>query len=77
MFNVGLTIKYDIMKNLFFAMALILGMYITAQEGAERPNMFLRVYDLQSKLIRKGNILSISDTTLQLKGKKDEMGIAP
>ncbi|MCJ7757847.1 MAG: hypothetical protein MUP24_06830 [Gillisia sp.] len=58
------------MKNLFFAIALILSINISAQEGTEKTNIYVRVYDLQSKLISKGNMLSISGTSLQLKEKK-------
>jgi len=63
------------MKNLFFAIALILSIHISAQEGTEKANIFVRVYDLQGKKISKGNILSISDTSLQLKGKREPMKI--
>jgi len=64
------------MKNLFFAIALILSIHISAQEGTEKANVFVRVYDLQGKKISKGNILSISDTSLQLKGKREPMKIS-
>lgn len=59
------------MKNLFFAIALILSINISAQEGTEKTNVFVRVYNLQGKKISKGNIFSISDTSLQLKGKRE------
>jgi len=64
------------MKNLFFAIALILSINISAQKGTEKTNVFVRVYDLQGKKISKGNILSISDSLLQLKGKREPMKIA-
>ena len=64
------------MKNLFFAIALVLSVNISAQVGPEKANVFVRVYDLQGKKISKGNILSISDTLLQLKGKREPMKIA-
>ncbi len=64
------------MKNLFFAIALLLSISISAQERAEKANVFVRVYDLQGKKISKGNILSISDTLLQLKGKREPIKIA-
>jgi len=57
------------MKNLFF-IALILSFNISAQELTEKANTFVRVYDLQGKKISKGNILSISDTSLELKYAK-------
>lgn len=64
------------MKNLFFAIALLLSISISAQEGTEKANVFVRVYDLQGEKISKGNILSISDTLLQLKGKREPIKIA-
>ena len=64
------------MKNLFFVIALILGINISAQVGTEKTNVFVRVYDLQGKKISKGNIFSISDTLLQLKGKIEPIKIA-
>ena len=54
------------MKNLFFAIALILSINISAQKEKQKINMFVRVYDLQGNKISKGNILRITDTTLQL-----------
>jgi hypothetical protein len=74
--NVELKIKTNIMKNLFIAITLLLSITISAQKGIENTKVFVRVYDLQSKLISKGNILSISDKSLQLKGPKGQMGIA-
>ncbi|MFQ3174464.1 MAG: hypothetical protein ACI8W0_001583 [Flavobacterium sp.] len=64
------------MKNLFFAIALLLSITVSAQEGAEKANVFVRVYDLKGEKISKGNILSISDTLLQLKGKREPIKIA-
>jgi len=64
------------MKNLFIAIALILITNISAQEGTEKTNVFVRVYDLQNKLMRKGRMLSVSDTSLELKRKKKIMLIA-
>lgn len=63
------------MKNLFFTIALILSIHISAQEGTEKANVFVRVYDLQGQKISKGKILSISDTSLQLKGKKEPIEV--
>jgi hypothetical protein len=63
------------MKNLFFAIALLLSITISAQEGAEKANVFVRVYDLKGEKISKGKILSISDTLLQLKGGKGSVKI--
>ena len=41
------------MKNLFFAIALILSINISAQKGTEKTNVFVRVYDLQGKKLAK------------------------
>ncbi|MDP3313950.1 hypothetical protein [Lutibacter sp.] len=57
------------MKNLFFVFAFIISINISAQEEIENATVFVRVYDLQGKKISKGKILSISDTSIQLKGK--------
>ena len=54
------------MKNLFFAIALILSFNISAQEGTEKANIFVRVFDLQGKKINKGTIILISETLLQV-----------
>jgi len=59
-----------IMKTIFIAIALLLGITVYAQEGSEKKNVFVRVFDLQGKKIGKGKILFISDTSLQLKGKR-------
>jgi len=64
------------MKNLLFFIAVLLSITISAQKRTEKANDFVRVYDLKGKKINKGNILSISDTLLQLKGKKEPMKIA-
>ena len=64
------------MKNLIFAITLILGTNVCAQNIFENNNVFVRVYDLQGKKISKGNILSISDSLLLLKGKREPMKIA-
>ncbi len=57
------------MKNLIFAITLILSINVCAQNGFENTNVFVRVYDLQGKKINKGKILSISETSLQLNRK--------
>ncbi|MFT5244311.1 MAG: hypothetical protein ACI8QQ_002249 [Psychroserpens sp.] len=63
------------MKTLFFAIAFVLSININAQEGTKEANVFVRVYDLQNKKISKGNILLISDTSIELKAKKGPMKI--
>lgn len=57
------------MKNLIFAITLILSINIYSQNRFENTKAFVRVYDLQGKKIGKGKILSISDTSLQLNRK--------
>lgn len=55
------------MKNIFFLLTLILTITVCAQNNSfEDANVFVRVYDLQGNKIGKGDIVSISDTTLQL-----------
>jgi len=54
------------MKNLIFAITLIMSLNIWAQNRFENTNVFVRVYDLQGKKISKGKILSISETSLQV-----------
>ncbi len=59
------------MKNIFIAIALILGISVYAQVKNEKKDVFVRVFDLQGKKIGKGKILSISDTSIELKGKSE------
>ena len=61
------------MKNLIFVITLILSLTVYAQNpndsmGAEiqNTNAFVRVNDLEGEKISKGNILSISESSLQL-----------
>jgi len=63
------------MKNLIFAITLILGINVCAQNGFENTNLFVRVYDLQGNKIGKGNILSISESSLQLNRKRESVKI--
>lgn len=63
------------MKNLIFAITLILGINVCAQNGFENTNLFVRVYDLQGNKIGKGKILSISETSLQLNRKGESVKI--
>ena len=63
------------MKNLIFAITLILGINVCAQNVYENTNVFVRVYDLQGKKISKGKILSISETSLQLNRKGESVKI--
>ena len=63
------------MKNLIFAITLILSINVCAQDGLDYTNVFVRVYDFQGKKISKGKIFSISETTLQLNKKGESMKI--
>jgi len=63
------------MKNLIFAITLILGINVCAQNGFENNNVFVRVYDLQGKKMDKGRILSISETSLHLNRKGESVEI--
>ncbi len=55
------------MKNLIFAITLILSINVCAQNEFKNTKVFVRVYDLQGNKMSQGKILSISDTSLQLK----------
>ena len=55
------------MKALIFIITLTLCFNIYAQEGIEKSNVFVRVYDLQGKKINKGRIISDTDTVLYIK----------
>ena len=63
------------MKNLIFAITLILGINVCAQNAYENTNVFVRVYDLQGNKIGKGKILSISESSLQLNRKRESVEI--
>jgi len=63
------------MKNLIFAITLILSINVCAQNGFENTYVFVRVYDLQGKKIGKGKIFSISETSLQLNRKGESVKI--
>lgn len=63
------------MKNLLFAIALVLSTVIYAQERTANNFPFVRIFDLQGKKVYKGQLLSLNDTTLILKKKKTSIGI--
>ena len=63
------------MKNLIFAITLILSINVYAQNEFENTNIFVRVYDLDGKKIGKGKILSISETSLQLYRKGESVKV--
>jgi hypothetical protein len=63
------------MKNLIFAITLILSINVCAQNEFENTNIFVRVYDLEGKKIGKGKILSISETSLQLYRKGESVKV--
>jgi hypothetical protein len=54
------------MKSIILMMGFILSMSVYAQNEPKINNTFLRVYDLQGKRISKGEIISISEESLQL-----------
>jgi len=58
------------MKNLLFAIALLLCSPIYAQKAAEKSTPFIRVYNLEGNKMNKGRVLGVNDTILQLQGKK-------
>ena len=63
------------MKNLIFAITLILSINVCAQNEFENTNIFVRVYDLDGKKIGKGKILSILETSLQLYRKGESVKV--
>ncbi len=63
------------MKTIIFAITLILSMNVYAQNELENTYVFVRVYDLHGKRIAKGNIFSISETSLQLHTKGEPIEI--
>ena len=63
------------MKNLIFAITLILSINVCAQNELENTNVFVRVYNLQGEKISKGKILSFSETSLQLNRKRESVKI--
>ena len=64
------------MKTLCFLIALILSSNICAQkEQPNRNDIFVRVFDFQGKKISKGKIVSITDSSLHLKRKKESYEI--
>ena len=63
------------MKNLIFALTLVLSITMCAQNKFENTNIFVRVYDLQGNKIHKGDIASISETSLQLKKRGETINI--
>ena len=56
------------MKTLFFAVTLMLSIgSLYAQKETARSKLFVRVFDLEGKKICKGIVLSVTDTTLEIK----------
>lgn len=64
------------MKSIFYLIAILFSFNISAQEEIENRNVFVRLFDLQGNIIDRGYILSISDTSIQLKRKKESNEIA-
>lgn len=57
------------MRNLIFAISLILTINVCAQNRFENAKVFVRVYNLQGKKIGKGKIITISPTSIQINSK--------
>ena len=73
----GLSYKKTItMKNLLFAITLLLCLNITAQELPKKSKFFVRVYNNEGKKIAKGKILKITDSTLVLKKGRSSIKVA-
>jgi hypothetical protein len=62
-------------NSLILAIAMLLNITLYAQNGDEKNTMFVRVYNLEGEKINKGRVLSVTDTTLQLEGKKGVVDI--
>lgn len=54
------------MKNLILVLSVFLSINLTAQTKFEKPEKFVRVYDMQGKKIGKGKVSAISENSLQL-----------
>lgn len=63
------------MKYLVIALALLFSVQSAAQKSAKNKKTFVRVYSDLGARIAKGNILSISDTSLQLLNLRDTFNI--
>jgi hypothetical protein len=63
------------MKNLLFAIAMLLCTSIYAQNEAAKNSLFIRVYNLEGDKMNKGKVLSVNDTILQLEGKNGPIDI--
>ena len=57
-------------KSIVFALALILAIPLKAQQESRNAHAFVRVFDLHGKKVAKGEIQSLSDSTLQIIHKK-------
>ena len=55
------------MKYLFFSIALLLCLNVTAQELPKKSKIFVRVYNNEGQKIAKGKMLKITDDSLILK----------
>lgn len=63
------------MKNLFFAIAVLLCVTIYAQEGIVKNTLFVRVYNLEGDKMNKGKVYTVNDTILQLLKNKETVTI--
>lgn len=63
------------MKNLFFAIVILSCVTIYAQEDTTKNPLFVRVYNLEGDKMNKGEVITVNDTILQLRGKKGAVSI--
>ncbi|MBF2708469.1 hypothetical protein [Flavobacterium soyangense] len=63
------------MKNLLFAIAMLLCSTIYAQKEVAKNSLFIRVYNLEGDKMNKGKVLSVNDTILQLQEKNGSVDI--
>ena len=59
------------MRNLIVVLTLILSLNAIAQNAFGDKNILVRVYDVEGKKVRKGKVVSISETYLYFLDKKD------
>ncbi|OYX24879.1 MAG: hypothetical protein B7Z06_08290 [Flavobacteriales bacterium 32-35-8] len=63
------TIKQQIKKMIFF-FALILSINVSAQKEIKH-SLFIRVYNLEGRIINKGNIIFLNDSLIGLKNNRN------
>ena len=63
------------MKNLFFAIGVLLCVTTYAQEGTIKNTLFVRIYNLDGDKMNKGKVLTVNDTIIQLLKNKETVNI--